>query len=100
MKDASGAVDYNRFVFAADYASGKNFIGGGGGGFYIFFTKNISLLVGPTSSMIRHQWKVEIQHTTGHQSAENIWKTEVSKDGSGSPDILSLNLPDTQFGDR
>lgn len=40
--------DFNRFVFAVDYASGKNFIGGGGGGLYIYFAKEVSLLVGPT----------------------------------------------------
>jgi hypothetical protein len=64
VKDASGAVDYNRFVFAADYASGKNFIGGGGGGIYIFFKKNISLLVGPTffnDQGINGKWKLSTQ---------------------------------------
>jgi len=45
-KDAAGA-DYNKWVFAADYASGKNAIGGGGVGIYYFFTKDISLLTGP-----------------------------------------------------
>jgi hypothetical protein len=64
VKDSSGAVDYNRFVFAADYASGKNFIGGGGGGFYIFFTKNISLLLGPTffnDQGLNGKWKFSTQ---------------------------------------
>lgn len=36
-----------KWVLAADYASGKNFIGGGGVGVYYYFTKDISLLVGP-----------------------------------------------------
>ncbi|MFI5166094.1 MAG: hypothetical protein ACHQQS_05710 [Thermoanaerobaculales bacterium] len=38
---------FSRWVFAADYASGKNVIGGGGFGMYYFFTKDISLLTGP-----------------------------------------------------
>jgi hypothetical protein len=46
VKDAAGS-EYNKFVFAADYASGKNAIGGGGFGLYYFFTKDISLLAGP-----------------------------------------------------
>ncbi len=46
VKDAAGN-EYNKFVFAADYASGKNAIGGGGFGVYYFFTKDISLLTGP-----------------------------------------------------
>jgi hypothetical protein len=46
-------VGYDRFIykdkvmFAADYASGDNAIGGGGAGLYYFFTKDISLLTGP-----------------------------------------------------
>jgi len=36
-----------KFMLAADYASGKNAIGGGGVGVYTFFTKDISLLAGP-----------------------------------------------------
>ncbi|MEW6040879.1 MAG: hypothetical protein AB1633_05105 [Elusimicrobiota bacterium] len=60
LKDSSGNIDnkgymlgYDKFVykdkllFAADYASGKNALGGGGVGLYYFFTSNISLLVGP-----------------------------------------------------
>ena len=46
VKDKSGD-EYNRLVFAADWASGKNAIGGGGAGLYYYFTKNISLLTGP-----------------------------------------------------
>jgi hypothetical protein len=37
----------NKVVLAADYASGKNAIGGGGVGVYYYFTPNISLLAGP-----------------------------------------------------
>jgi len=36
-----------KFMLAADYASGKNAIGGGGVGVYTFFTKDVSLLAGP-----------------------------------------------------
>lgn len=36
-----------KWVLAADYASGKNAIGGGGAGIYYYFTKDISLLTGP-----------------------------------------------------
>lgn len=46
VKDSSGA-EYSKWVFAADYASGKNYIGGGGVGVYRYFTKDISLLAGP-----------------------------------------------------
>jgi len=46
VKDAAGN-EYSKWVFAADYASGKNAIGGGGVGVYYFFTKDISLLTGP-----------------------------------------------------
>lgn len=45
-KDAAGN-EFNRWVFAADYASGDNAFGGGGVGIYYFFTKDISLLTGP-----------------------------------------------------
>lgn len=45
VKDDKG--EFNRFVFAADYASGKNAIGGGGSGLYVYFTRDISLLMGP-----------------------------------------------------
>jgi hypothetical protein len=46
-------VAYDRWLkkdkvqFAADYASGKNYIGGGGVGLYYYFTPNISILAGP-----------------------------------------------------
>lgn len=45
VKSADG--DYNRFVIAGDYMSGKNAVGGGGGGLYVYFSKNIDLLAGP-----------------------------------------------------
>ena len=60
LKSASGEKENNGFMMgydkyiykdkimlAADYASGKNVIGGGGVGLYYFFTKDITLLVGP-----------------------------------------------------
>jgi hypothetical protein len=46
-------IAYDRYLYkdklllAADYASGKNAIGGGGVGIYYYFTKDISILVGP-----------------------------------------------------
>ena len=45
VKDEQG--EFNRFVFAADYASGENAIGGGGVGLYTYFTRNVSILTGP-----------------------------------------------------
>jgi hypothetical protein len=46
VKDKEGN-EWSRIVFAADYASGINQIGGGGFGLYYYFTKDISLLTGP-----------------------------------------------------
>jgi hypothetical protein len=63
VKD-SGGNEYNKWVFAADYLSGKNFIGGGGFGIYHFFTKDISLLTGPVwfnDHVINGQWKWTVQ---------------------------------------
>ena len=45
VKRADG-TEFNRFVVAADYASGRNAIGGGSIGAYTYFTKDISLLLG------------------------------------------------------
>ena len=63
VKDKEGN-EYNKWVFAADYASGKNFIGGGGFGMYHYFTKDISLLTGPVwfnDHIINGQWKWTVQ---------------------------------------
>lgn len=63
VKDASGN-EYNKFVFAADYASGKNALGSGGFGLYYYFTKDISLLTGPVwfnEEAINGKWKWTIQ---------------------------------------
>jgi hypothetical protein len=58
-KDAAGN-EYSKVVLAADYASGKNAIGGGGVGLYYYFTKDISLLTGPVwfnEKAINGSWK-------------------------------------------
>ncbi|MFO0753299.1 MAG: hypothetical protein U0411_08250 [Thermodesulfovibrionales bacterium] len=58
-KDKSGD-EYSKIVLAADYASGKNAIGGGGMGLYYYFTKNISFLTGPVwfnNQAINGRWK-------------------------------------------
>jgi len=63
LKDKEGN-EYNKWVFAADYASGKNFIGGGGFGISHFFNKDISLLTGPVwfnDHVINGQWKWTVQ---------------------------------------
>jgi len=59
VKDKEGN-EFNRIVFAADYASGNNAIGGGGFGLYYYFTKDISLLTGPVwfnDQGINGKWK-------------------------------------------
>jgi len=64
VKDKDGNVEYNKLVLAADYASGKNVIGGGGFGLYYYFTKDISLLTGPVwfnDSGINGKWKWTVQ---------------------------------------
>lgn len=62
-KDCDGK-EYHRLVLAADYASGKNTIGGGGVGLYYYFTPNISLLTGPVffnDASLNGKWKWTIQ---------------------------------------
>ncbi len=64
VKDRDGNVEYNKLVLAADYASGKNAIGGGGVGVYYYFTKDISLLTGPVwfnDQGINGKWKWTVQ---------------------------------------
>lgn len=64
VKNEKGEDEYNKVVLAADYASGKNYIGGGGFGIYYFFTKDISLLAGPVwfnDETINGKWKITVQ---------------------------------------
>ncbi|MCX8116848.1 MAG: hypothetical protein N3G78_02805 [Desulfobacterota bacterium] len=62
-KDKEGN-EYKKLVLVADYASGKNAIGGGGVGLIYYFTPNISLLTGPVwfnEKEINGKWKWTIQ---------------------------------------
>jgi len=62
-KDSAGN-EYSKVVLCADYASGKNAIGGGGPGVNYFFTKDISLLTGPiffNEKAINGAWKWSTQ---------------------------------------
>ncbi len=64
LRDMEGKLLYDKLVLAADYASGKNSIGGGGIGLYYYFTKDISLLTGPVwfnEPAINGKWKWTIQ---------------------------------------
>lgn len=57
-------VEFNRFVFAADFMSGGNALGGGGLGLYYFFTPDISLLTGPVwfvDNELNGNWKWTLQ---------------------------------------
>ena len=63
VKDKDGN-EYNQWVFAADYASGDNALGGGGFGIYHFFTKDICVLTGPVwfnEEAINGSWKWTFQ---------------------------------------
>lgn len=56
--------DYFRWMFCADYASGKNTIGGGGFAIAYYFTPDISILSGPVwfnSEEINGSWKWSVQ---------------------------------------
>lgn len=68
-KESDGG-EYHKWVFAADYASGKNAIGGGGLGVYHYFTKNISVLTGPV-------WFNEPSVVGVHESAKWVWTTQL-----------------------
>lgn len=62
-KDCRGR-DYYKWEFAADYASGKNTIGGGGFALIYYFTPTISLESGPVwfnSAEINGTWKWSVQ---------------------------------------
>ncbi|MGA2400341.1 MAG: hypothetical protein ABSG91_01380 [Syntrophobacteraceae bacterium] len=63
VKDSCGN-EYNKFVLACDFASGKNLLGGGGPGLYYYFTKDLDILMGPVffnDPGINGQWKWSIQ---------------------------------------
>ena len=55
-----GKTEYNKFVLAADYASGKNALGAGGIGLYYYLTPSASILMGPVwfnEEAINGKWK-------------------------------------------
>lgn len=54
-------TEFNRWVFVADYASGKNTIGGGGCGIYYYFNPYISILNGPVWFNVGEHWKWTVQ---------------------------------------
>lgn len=57
-------TNYHKWVVCADYASGKNTIGGGGLGVYYYFTPDISIVTGPVwfnSKEINGNWKWSVQ---------------------------------------
>lgn len=59
-----GGAEFNRFVFAADFMSGENALGGGGAGLYCYFTPDISLLTGPVwfvDDDLNGEWKWTLQ---------------------------------------
>jgi hypothetical protein len=63
VKDEKGN-EYNKWTFLADYASGKNFIGGYAVGVGYNFTKDIDILTGPVwfnDHAINGQWKWTVQ---------------------------------------
>ncbi len=68
-KEANGG-EYHSWVFAADYASGKNAIGGGGVGVYHYMTKNISILTGPV-------WFNEPAQVIGKDDVKWVWTTQL-----------------------
>jgi len=58
-KDCHGEK-YNKLRFAADWATGKNIIGGGGIGFVYYFTPDITITTGPAfflDTKINGRWK-------------------------------------------
>jgi hypothetical protein len=57
-------TEYNKWWLVADYASGKNFIGGGGIGVFYYFTPLINLATGPVWFNDAHllgKWKWSVQ---------------------------------------
>lgn len=68
-KESDGG-EYHKWVFAADWASGKNAIGGGGVGVYHYFTRNIALLTGPV-------WFNEPAVAGPNAGAKWVWTTQI-----------------------
>jgi hypothetical protein len=63
VKDRVGE-EYHTLALCADYASGKNTIGGGGCGLMYYFTPKISILTGPVwfnDHDINGKWKWSVQ---------------------------------------
>jgi len=63
VKDKEGN-EYSKIGLGADYASGKNYIGGYGVGVAYYFTKDISILTGPVvfnDQVINGRWKWSTQ---------------------------------------
>lgn len=59
-----GDRDYFKWSFCADYASGKNTIGGGGFGMCYYFTPDISILTGPVwfnTKKFNGNWKWSVE---------------------------------------
>lgn len=57
-------TEYNKWVFCADYVSGRNTIGGGGFGVYYYFNPYISVLSGPVwfnNQCYYGRWKWTVQ---------------------------------------
>lgn len=68
-----GDIDYYKWVFCADYASGKNTIGGGGVGLYYYFTPDINIITGPVwfnSKEINGRWKWSVQVNIGFSALD------------------------------
>lgn len=62
-KDTAGK-EYDKWLFSADYSSGKNAIGGAGFAITYYFTPTINLETGPiwfSSKTINGQWKWSLQ---------------------------------------
>lgn len=62
-KDSNGK-EYKKWLLVADYASGRNALGGGGVGVAYRFTSDISLLTGPVffnDAHINGRWKWSVQ---------------------------------------
>lgn len=61
-------TEYDRLVFMADYASGKNVVGGGGFGLTYYFTPTIDIMTGPVwfhDRKVNGRWKWTIQIDIG-----------------------------------